>query len=112
MTHSLEQDTRALSFLLDRSVAYVGVLGPRRRTEQMLESIAAERFGAASTEERVASWIRRFHTPMGLDLGGNTPAAIALATWAEMQQSLHDATGKPLGELRASSHSVRSEIPV
>lgn len=110
LTHSLEQDTRALHFSLDHDLAYIGVLGPRRRTEQMLSTIASQRNGAASAENQVESWSRRLHAPMGLDLGGNTPASIALATVAEIQKCIRHTTGKPLSELRASSHSARIEI--
>lgn len=107
MTHSLEQDTRALRFVLNRDLAYTGVLGPRRRTEQMLATIASRCPGSASAEDYVDSWMRQLHAPMGLDLGGNTAAAIALATVAEIQQCLRHSTGKPLSEIR----SVSIEIP-
>lgn len=111
MTHSLEQDTRALRFVLDQDLAYIGVLGPRRRTEQMLVSISDQGFGPASAGYSVESLLGKLHAPMGLDLGGNTPPAIALAAVAEIQRCLGRATGKPLSELRASSSSFQSKFP-
>jgi xanthine/CO dehydrogenase XdhC/CoxF family maturation factor len=107
MTHSLEQDTRFLSALLREELGYVGVLGPRRRTEEMLLSLALER-GVAETRihAQVESWMERLHAPMGLDLGGSTSADIALAAVAEIQQSRHRASGLALRVVRGRSSAV------
>jgi xanthine/CO dehydrogenase XdhC/CoxF family maturation factor len=109
MTHSLEQDTHILRELLARDTAYIGVLGPRRRTREMLFTLAAElRLPEHKIEDRVEGWLARLHAPMGLDLGGNTPAEIALAVIAEIQQVLHQASGRSLRQVRAGSQSERS----
>jgi xanthine/CO dehydrogenase XdhC/CoxF family maturation factor len=79
MTHSYEQDREALRALLPRDIKYIGLLGPRRRTHRLLGEIAPEL--GLSAEECMA----RLHTPVGLDLGGHSPAAIALAIAAELQ---------------------------
>jgi xanthine/CO dehydrogenase XdhC/CoxF family maturation factor len=79
MTHSYEQDRTVLRALLAREMTYIGVLGPRRRTERLVGEVASETGVAA--EECMA----RLHTPVGLDLGGHSPAAIALAIAAELQ---------------------------
>lgn len=107
LTHSLEQDTRALEILLEKDLAYIGVLGPRRRTEQMVAEIAAARFGETSAAAQAEAWMRQLHAPMGLDLGGNTPAAIALAAAAEIQQSFHHGSGLPLRVRRADEAACR-----
>ncbi len=105
MTHSLEQDTRILAELLAEDLAYIGVLGPRHRTDEMLLTLAG-RCGVqeSSVDAQIERWLDRLHAPMGLDLGGNTPADIALAAIAEMQQSLHGASGMALRVLRARSN--------
>jgi len=97
MTHSLEQDTYFLSSLLPRQLSYLGVLGPIRRTTDMLDAIALSMEGSRSEQlsEREA-WKHRVHAPMGLDLGGDTPADIALAVVAEIQQTLRGASGLAL----------------
>ena len=79
MTHSYEQDRETLRALLPRNLKYIGLLGPRRRTERLLGEIAPE-LGLT-----VAECTARLHTPVGLDLGGHSPAAIALAIAAELQ---------------------------
>ncbi|HKW02989.1 MAG TPA: XdhC family protein, partial [Vicinamibacterales bacterium] len=72
------------------NVAYIGLLGSRRKTvliHDMLREhgVAEERF-------------RTIHAPVGLDLGGRTPAEIALSVLAEITQMRYQATGRPLGQ--------------
>ena len=102
LTHSLEQDTRILGALLPKELAYIGVLGPRRRTDEILLSLAREfNLPESQIEAQVERWMERLHAPMGLDLGGDTPADIALAIIAEIQQNRHRTSGLPLREIRA-----------
>ena len=110
MTHSLEQDTNILRSLLSADVAYIGVLGPRRRTAEILASLAEEIASGAGPEFRPKSgegsglteqWMQRIHAPMGLDLGAETPADIALSIVAEIQLALRRGTGLPLRQVQA-----------
>jgi len=70
--------------------AYVGMIGSRRRVRAAFEQLAAEGFD----EERLA----RIHAPIGLDIGAETPAEIAVAIAAEMILATRGGTGEPLGE--------------
>ncbi len=79
MTHSYEQDDRILRALLPREMKYLGILGPRRRTERLVGDIGRD-LGLTSKE-----CMLRLHTPVGLDLGGHSPATIALSIAAELQ---------------------------
>ena len=107
MTHSLEQDTRILAALLETPLAYLGVLGPARRTREILESIAAARsLAGPGLASQVDTWFARIHAPMGLDLGGNSPATIALEIIAEVQQILSAGTAKPLHQVRGAALSA------
>jgi xanthine dehydrogenase accessory factor len=107
MTHSLEQDGRILPVLLAETLAYIGVLGPRRRTMEMLLSIAGEsRRPVDDLDAQMEAWMDRLHAPMGLDLGGDTPAEIALAIIAEIQQSRHRASGLSLRRIRARDAAI------
>jgi xanthine dehydrogenase accessory factor len=113
MTHSLEQDSRILSTLIGQDLDYIGVLGPRRRTEEMLVAIAGE---LAVPESRIDTqleeWMDRLHAPMGLDLGGDTPADIALAVMAEIQQCRHGASGMALRVVRTQgAEATRIAVP-
>jgi len=105
MTHSLQQDTQILSHLLQEQITYIGVLGPRRRTSDMLISIARELdIPQSRADHQVEAWVEacfdRLHAPMGLDLGGGTSADIALSVIAEIQQCRNRASGLSLRQVR------------
>jgi xanthine dehydrogenase accessory factor len=101
MTHSFEQDARIISFLLDGRVrpAYVGVLGPQRRTRELLEEVA-RRLDFVPGARLIAGWMEQLHAPTGLDLGAETPATIALSIVAEIQKTLTGGTALPLKQVR------------
>ncbi len=77
MTHSYEQDRQLLEQVLPRGSRYLGLLGARHRSA-LLVSEAAARLGWS-----VAACCDRIYAPVGLDLGGDGPEAIALAVMAE-----------------------------
>ncbi len=79
MTHSYEQDRAMLAALLPVGPRYLGVLGARHRSS-LLVSEAASLIGKS-----VAECCERIYAPVGLDLGGDGPEAIALAVMAEAQ---------------------------
>jgi xanthine dehydrogenase accessory factor len=67
---------------------YIGLLGSRRKTvliEQMLRDEGIH-------DDRIAA----IRAPVGLDLGGRTPAEIALSVMAEITQIRYHGTGSPL----------------
>jgi xanthine dehydrogenase accessory factor len=109
MTHSFEQDARVLASLLALEVppAYIGVLGPQRRTRELLAEVARLLNLIASTtaaiDARIELWLARLHAPMGLDLGAESPESIALSILAEIQQSLTASTALPLRQVRATA---------
>ena len=79
MTHSYEQDRQILGRLLEPDLKYLGILGPRQRTQRLVGEIVP---GLSRTAE---DCMARLHSPVGLDLGGHSPAAIALSIAAELQ---------------------------
>lgn len=101
MTHSFEQDSRVLASLigLNFRLAYLGVLGPQRRTRELI-SEAARLLGRSNSQEVVDRELARLHAPTGLDLGAATPATIALSILAEIQKALTAASGQPLQIIR------------
>lgn len=107
LTHSFEQDSRILASLLARPVlpAYLGVLGPQRRTREVLAE-AAKLLGLPHAAYRVEQWLAQLHAPSGLDLGAETPAAIALSIIAEIQQTLNNGSALPLRQVRAVQPAI------
>lgn len=94
MTHHYVHDTPLLRDLLPRRLAYLGLLGPRKRAEQILNDLARD--GLSVTPELR----QRLHAPVGLDLGADGPEQVALAIVAEMQATLTGRDAQPL-RLRA-----------
>ena len=83
MSHHLDSDAAYLRALAPTRVPYVGLLGPaprRERLRAMLGDVAARLDG-------------RLRSPVGLDLGGRSAAAIALAMVAEIHAFLHGRHG-------------------
>jgi xanthine/CO dehydrogenase XdhC/CoxF family maturation factor len=113
MSHSFEQDSRVLAALLAGGVAvgYLGVLGPQRRTRELLTEAAAL---AGVAQERVPGqveeWLAGLHAPTGLDLGAESPETVAISILAEIQKVLSRATALPLREVRAV-HAPREATP-
>lgn len=107
MTHSFEQDSRILAALLalDTPPAYIGVLGPQRRTRELLAE-AARLLHLKDSIDRIDRWLAQLHAPTGLDLGAETPASIALSILAEIQKASSRATGLPLREVRAAKETA------
>jgi xanthine/CO dehydrogenase XdhC/CoxF family maturation factor len=104
MTHNYFDDLEALKLLLPSSARYIGLLGAKSRTQQLLQDLLLER-SAVSWEEQ----FNRLHAPVGLDIGANTPTEIALAIIAEIQMILTGRSGRSLKDRRTPIHqSVES----
>jgi xanthine/CO dehydrogenase XdhC/CoxF family maturation factor len=109
MTHSFEQDSRVLASLLalEAPLAYIGVLGPQRRTHELLVEatglLGLPADPTSSNLDPVARWMAKLHAPTGLDLGAESPETIALSVVAEIQKSFTGATAQPLREVRAAT---------
>jgi xanthine dehydrogenase accessory factor len=78
MNHHLERDRESLRFSLDSEAAYIGVLGPRSRYERLLAGLARQGY---TPEARRLQCVR---SPVGMSLGAETPAEIAVAILGEI----------------------------
>ena len=76
MSHNYAIDAQYLRFCAQREIAYVGLLGPPARRDALLAELGVD----------AESLRPRLHAPVGLDLGGSGPEAIALAIVAELQR--------------------------
>jgi len=90
MSHHLVADGRYLAALARSPIGYVGLLGPAARRERLFAELQVE-LGT----ELAAALRPRLRAPVGLDLGGRTPEAIALSIVAEIQATLHGRHGEP-----------------
>jgi len=98
MTHHYVHDLPLLRALLPRPLAYLGLLGPRKRAEKMLEVLESE--GMTVTDEMTA----RLFAPVGLDLGAEGAEEIALSILAEMKATLAARNARPLRERQGPIH--------
>lgn len=73
--HSL--DVECLLAILDRPLAYIGMIGSRRRVRAVFDLLEREQGIAGSKFERV-------YAPIGLAIGAETPAEIAVSIMAEI----------------------------
>jgi xanthine/CO dehydrogenase XdhC/CoxF family maturation factor len=95
MTHAYARDHAILEAVLPLSIPYVGVLGPRRRTDKLLRDLDRP----APPEA-----LPRIFSPVGLDLGAEEPEEIALAIVAEIQAVLRGRDGGSLRRLDRPIH--------
>jgi xanthine dehydrogenase accessory factor len=104
-SHNYGRDFAALCQLLKLDLPYVGLLGPRKRREQLLNAVLDEGISIAA----------EVFAPAGLDLGAETPEELALALVSEIQASFAGATAESLRDRKAPIHGwnvVRPPIPV
>lgn len=95
MNHSFSQDLQVLQELRTASLRYLGILGPRKRTEQILNDAGFHQDDIVSS----------FHSPIGLDIGAEAPEQVALAVAAEIQAVLHARDGGPLCRMAGPIHA-------
>jgi xanthine dehydrogenase accessory factor len=96
MSHNLESDREALCRLLRSDCRYIGALGPKKRTETLLDEIRAS--GRVFDEKRLDV----LYSPVGLDIGAGTPEGIALSIIAEIQTVLSGRNGSFLRDRKGS----------
>jgi xanthine dehydrogenase accessory factor len=92
------QDEEALRHSVGRGAAYVGMIGSRRRTATVLRHLLEEGVERAALDV-VA-------TPIGLDIGAETPEEIAVAIVAELVLVRRGGTG---ARMRAALASLPSD---
>ena len=93
-SHNYGRDFAALCQLLKLDLLYVGLLGPRKRRDQLLNAVLDE--GIAINAEVFA--------PAGLDLGAETPEELALALVSEIQAVFADASAESLRDRKTPIH--------
>jgi xanthine dehydrogenase accessory factor len=99
MTHHYRHDVPLLRHLLPLPLAYLGLLGPKRRTDRILAEIAEA--GLPITPAMRS----RLRAPVGLDLGADAPEDVALSIIAEMRSVVSGRDARPLRERERPIHA-------
>jgi len=100
MAHDYKTDKYNLPKALATNVPYIGMLGPRIRSERIWAELANEGQAISKTD------FARIHAPVGLDIGAVSPEEIALSLAAEIRASFSNRDGTFL-RLRQSTIHVR-----
>lgn len=86
-THGLDKEV--LEQVISSPAAYIGMLGSRTKVNGYRRHLLGKRGVEASA-------LQRFHSPIGLDIGSETPEQIAVSVVAELMMVLNNRDGKPL----------------
>jgi xanthine dehydrogenase accessory factor len=105
MTHNYNYDLAMLKALLERNVKYIGVLGPKKKLERMLDKLKDA--GMKLTEKQLSS----VYGPVGLEIGAETAEEIALSIIAEIKAVFAGKKGASLRESKDFIHS-RSDLRI
>ena len=76
VTRGHRHDLEALRILCTRELRYLGMIGSRAKVKQVVGTLLSEGVPAEA--------LARVHAPIGLDIGGVTPAEIAVSILAEL----------------------------
>lgn len=87
MSHNYEYDRDVLRKLISTSTPYIGILGPRKRFDKMMEEFSKE--GITLDEND----LQRIHSPIGLDIGAEAPDEISVSIIAEIQSKFSERSG-------------------
>jgi xanthine dehydrogenase accessory factor len=93
-SHHFEYDKAVLTELCRRPMAsFVGALGTAKRTASLLDNV--------SNVEALSSTL---HSPVGIDVGGDEPEAVALSTLSQVHAVLQRGSLRSVAELKARRH--------
>jgi len=98
VSHVYEIDKASLAALLRAPLGYLGLQGNRTRSARILRELEAEGVASSPAGKELLHW------PAGLDLGGETPEAIALSMISEVQAVLAGRRGGSLREQAGPIH--------
>ncbi|MFP4590402.1 MAG: XdhC family protein [Halobacteriales archaeon] len=101
MSHNYVDDLLALERLLETDVPYIGLMGPRKRFEELRDDLAEAGVSLEGDRERLS-------TPVGLDLGGGEPVQVALSIVAEVVAVNN---GRDGGRLRDRAGPIHGRVP-
>jgi xanthine dehydrogenase accessory factor len=103
MSHNYEYDRDVLRKILKSDTPYIGILGPRKRFEKMIGEFSTQHLTLTKDD------LHRIHSPIGLDIGAETPDEIAISIIAEIQGKFANRSGGFLKYRNAPIHQRDSK---
>ncbi len=98
MTHNYNYDYAILKALLDKNIPYIGALGPKKKLDNMITDLKAENIFLNERQKNI------LYGPVGLEIGAETPAEIALSITAEIMSVMNNKKGGSLRNLVTEIH--------
>ncbi len=102
MTHNYLHDKELLKTLLFSPLRYLGLLGPKHRSDRILEELREEGLRLTNVQ------LGRLYAPVGIDIGADTPEEIALSIIAEIRAVLANRSGGLLRDRIGPIHERRA----
>ena len=98
MTHNYNYDYAILKALLGKNIPYIGALGPKKKLDNMINDLKAENIILNEKQKNI------LYGPVGLEIGAETPAEIALSITAEIMSVMNNKKGGSLRNLLTEIH--------
>jgi xanthine dehydrogenase accessory factor len=98
MSHNYEYDRDVLKKIIKSEAPYIGILGPRKRFDKMIAEFEAQDIQLTNDD------LHRIHSPIGLDIGAETPDEIAISIISEIQGKFSNRSGGFLKYRNAPIH--------
>ena len=100
MTHNYNYEVAFLKEILPLQISYIGILGPRKKLDRMLEELEVN--GTTITQKNLET----IHGPVGLDIGSENAEEIALSIVAEIKAVFSARSGNSLKYKATVIHST------
>lgn len=97
VTRGHRQDELSLRRVVGRGARYVGMIGSKRRTATVLQHLLDEGFKQEDLDA--------VHTPIGLDIGAESPEEIGISIMAEVILLQRGGTGRPMYYRRGAARA-------
>ena len=87
VSQGADSDERALRRVADSDARYIGMMGSRKKARTVLDNLRRDGFAEAS--------LARVHAPVGLEIGSETPAEIAVSILAQIIATRRNVKAEP-----------------
>lgn len=98
MSHDYKTDKNNLPKAIKTDASFIGMLGPRVRSEKIFKELSEEGISISETD------FQRIHAPVGLDIGAVSPEEIALSLLSEIRASFSNRDGHFLRLRQSTIH--------
>jgi xanthine dehydrogenase accessory factor len=98
VTRGHRHDETSLRLVAESGAAYIGMIGSKRRVGAVLQHLVEEGVDPVAVE--------RVHTPIGLDIGAETPEEIAVSVMAEIIMARRGGSGGSMRAAKGKKHGV------